>query len=276
MNDALTIAVLQHESSPGNLSANLQRLTDTAAQAAAQNVQLLVTPETSLCGYNLSLEANRGVAQPAQGDLSNAVSALCKQNNLAIAYGFVEQDGSTYYNTVQIIDKTGKILQRYRKSHLWGAMDKQLFTAGDAVMPPVNIDGWQVGMLICYDVEFPENARTHALAGAELIIVPTALAGDWHTVADRVVPVRAYENQLFIAYANFCGVENDCHYAGRSCICGPDSEDLARAQTETTLLVATLNKSDIESIRKEIPYHQDRLPSLYQAITSKRSLPDHY
>ena len=268
MTDTLTIAVLQHESSPGDLSANLKRLTDTAAQAAAQNVQLLVTPETSLCGYNLSLEANRKVAQPAQGELTDAVSALCKQHNMAIAYGFVEQDGDSYHNTVQLIEKTGKVLQRYRKTHLWGPMDKELFTAGDALLPPVIIDGWQVGMLICYDVEFPENARTHALAGAELIIVPTALAGDWHTVAERVVPVRAYENQLFIAYANYCGVENDCHYAGRSCITGPDSDDLARAHTDPTLLIATLKKSSIDSIRKEIPYHQDRLPSLYKAITS--------
>ncbi len=268
MANTLTIAVLQHESSPGDLNANLQRLTTTAADAASQNVQLLVTPETSLCGYNLSLEANRKVAQPAQGDLTDAVSTLCQQHNMAIAYGFVEQDGDSYYNTVQLIDKTGKILQRYRKSHLWGAMDNALFTAGDAILPPVTIDGWQVGMLICYDVEFPENARTHALAGAELIIVPTALAGDWYTVAERVVPVRAYENQLFIAYANFCGEENDCHYAGRSCISGPDSEDLARAKTDATLLVATLNKNSIDSIRKEIPYHQDRLPSLYKAITS--------
>ena len=133
--DALTIAVLQHESSPGDLSANLRRLTKAAEQAAAQNVQLLVTPETSLCGYNLSLEANRKVAQPAQGDLSDAVSALCKQHNMAIAYGFVEQDGDAYHNTVQVLDKTGKILQRYRKTHLWGAMDNHLFTAGDAVIP---------------------------------------------------------------------------------------------------------------------------------------------
>ena len=268
MSETLTIAVLQHESSPGQLAANLQRLSDAAAQAAKQDVQLLVTPETSLCGYNLSLEANRKVAQPADGELTQAVSTLCQKYKMAIAYGFVEQDGDTFYNTVQLIDKTGRVLQRYRKTHLWGAMDKQLFTEGDAILKPVNIDGWQVAMLICYDIEFPENARTHALAGAELIVVPTALAGDWHTVADRVVPVRAYENQLFVAYANFCGSEYDCHYAGKSCICGPNSEDLARAQSDATLLIATLNKSSIQSIRDEIPYLQDRLPSLYNAITS--------
>ena len=157
MSDALTIAVLQHESSPGQLDANLQRLSDVAVQAAAQKVQLLVTPETSLCGYNLSLEANRKVAQPADGELTDAVSALCKQHNMAIAYGFVEQAGDTFYNTVQLIDKSGKVVQRYRKTHLWGAMDKQLFSAGDAILKPVEIDGWQIAMLICYDVEFPEK-----------------------------------------------------------------------------------------------------------------------
>jgi len=268
MTDTLTIAVLQSQSSPGDTNASLQKLSDAAANAAKQQVQLLITPETFLSGYNLSVEANRAAAHTATGKLTQSISALCQQHNMAIAYGFVEQDDDTYYNTVQIIDKTGTVQQRYRKSHLWGAMDNHLFTAGDAILPPVTIDGWRVATLICYDVEFPENARTHALAGAELIIVPTALAGEWHTVADKVVPVRAYENQLFVAYANYCGDEYDCHYAGKSCICGPDAEDLARAQTQPSLLVATLDKKAIRNIRQQIPYHQDRLTKHYQSITA--------
>ncbi len=267
--ELLTIGVLQHESSPGDIKANLQRLSNAAKVAAGKQVQLLVTPEVSLCGYNLSVETNRQTAQAADGELMHAVSTLCVEHNMAIAYGFVEHDNGVYYNSVQLIDKHGNVLQRYRKSHLWGEMDNHLFTAGDSLLPPVTIDGWQVAMLICYDIEFPENPRAHALAGADLVIVPTALAGEWHTVADRVVPVRAYENQIFVAYANYCGTEFDCHYAGKSCICGPDSEDLARAEDEPALLVATLNKNSISSIRKSIPYHQDRLPALYQTLVAR-------
>ena len=268
MSDLFNLAVLQHQSSPGDVDANLNRLSNASAIAASKHAQLLVTPEASLCGYNLSLETNRSVAQVADGELRQSICELCKEHKLAIAYGFVEKEDDTYYNTGQLIDMHGDVLQRYRKNHLWGAMDNHLFKAGDRLQKPVNVDGWQVAILICYDVEFPEYPRIHALAGADLIVVPTALAGEWHTVADKVIPVRAYENQLYVAYANYCGDEHDCTYAGRSCICGPDASDLARAEQEDTLLIATLDKTQISAIRTEIPYHQDRLPEFYRSLST--------
>lgn len=267
MSDLFTLAVLQHQSSPGDVDANLNRLRNAAAIAASKQAQLLITPEVSLSGYNISVDTNRAVAQDAEGSLRQSIGELCKKHAIAIAYGFVEQDEDTYYNTVQLVDKHGEVLQKYRKNHLWGAMDNHLFTAGNKLQPPATVDGWQIAILICYDVEFPEYPRLHALAGADLIVVPTALAGEWHTVADKVVPVRAYENQLFVAYANFCGDENNCTYAGRSCICGPDASDLARADQEDALLIATLDRNDINTLRKEIPYHKDRLPNRYKSLS---------
>ena len=93
----------------------------------------------------------------------------------------------------------------------------------------VDLDGWRLGLLICYDVEFPENARALALAGADLIAAPTANMDPYEVVATTLVPARAYENQVYFAYANYCGHEGEISYCGQSCVVAPDGTDAARA-----------------------------------------------
>jgi len=90
----------------------------------------------------------------------------------------------------------------------------------------------------------------------------------WRDVAERLVPVRAYENQLYIAYCNYCDAEGDITYEGRSCIVGPDGADLDRAEKKPTLLTATLTKEAIKSNRDTLPYHRDRRPALYSSLVS--------
>lgn len=265
--DSLKIALLQHQPHPDNLSAALQRLDENAASAADQGCTLIVVPEASVTGYNIPKPVMQGVALYADGDTTHAISAICRRHKIAIAYGFAEQHNGDYFNCVQLIDKNGQVIGKYRKTHLWGDLDRTLFSAGDtlACSPSTlaQIDGWKIGILICYDIEFPETVRHLALAGADLILTPTGLMQPWREVAERVVPVRAYENQLFIAYANYCGHEGDLSYEGRSCIVGPDGKDLARAAQDPVLLTATLQRQSITAARQALPYHRDRRPELY-------------
>ena len=266
MNARFTIAVLQHNPVPGDIDAALERLETTAAQAAADGCNLFVVPECSITGYNQPLDSMQAVAIESDGETARTIADICRQHDIAIAYGFAEKSNGTYYNCVQIIDATGKTVSAYRKSHLWGDLDRTLFTQGDSLSPVIELNGWKIGILICYDVEFPENVRALALAGAELILVPTGLMQPWRDVAERVVPVRAYENQLYIAYCNYCGAEGDITYEGRSCITGPDGADLDRAEKTPVLLTATLNKEAIAECRAALPYHRDRRPELYSSI----------
>jgi len=267
MSDDLTIATLQHVPTPNNVTASLQRLENAAAESAANGCKLLVVPECSITGYNQSLNTMQQVALSADGSTVDAIAEICRKFQIALAYGFAEKDDDQYFNTVQINDASGNTIARYRKTHLWGDLDRRLFSKGEELSPVVSIDGWQVGILICYDVEFPENVRALALAGAELIIVPTGLMQPWRDVAERVVPVRAYENQIYIAYCNYCDAEADIIYEGRSCIVGPDGADLDRAQKKPTLLSATLTKASITTNREALPYHRDRRPALYSSLS---------
>jgi len=271
MNNTLNIALVQHVSTPGDIDASLTRFSHYAKQASDAGVQLLLFPEASLTGYNNTNEVNNAIAPEASGDVCDAIAAICKTNNLAIAYGFAEKDGSHIFNSVQLIDENGKAKALYRKTHLWGDQDRSLFSPGNDLVPVIEWRGWKIGFLICYDIEFPENVRRLAIEGAELLLTPTALMSPWTTVADLVVPCRAYENQLFIAYANFCGNEYEQQYVGHSCIAGPDGSNLAKAAKEDVMLVATINKNDIAQTRAALPYHRDRRPELYKNLSGDKA-----
>lgn len=258
-----TLAVDQHRSTPANIDQSLTRISAQARTASAANADLLVVPEASLTGYNIPLATALSVAVSLDSATTEKLQALCQQADIALAYGYIEREGDTLFNAVHVIDSSGNSIAHYRKCHLWGELDRTLFEAGAQFSPVFALSGWQLGLLICYDIEFPEAVRHLALQGAELIVAPTALMQPWTFVADHITRVRAAENQVYFAYANFCGSEYDIDYVGHSCIVGPDGYDVARADSSPTLLQATLTKQAIVNIRTNLPYHRDRRPDLY-------------
>ena len=161
-----------------------------------------------------------------------------KSAGLAILYGYPEraEDGQIY-NAVQLIDAHGQRLCNYRKTHLFGDLDHSMFSAGEDDFPLVELNGWKLGFLICYDLEFPENTRRLALAGAELILVPTANMVPFDFVADVTVRARAFENQCYVAYANYCGHEGEIQYCGQSSIAAPNGQRIAQAGLDEALIV---------------------------------------
>ena len=123
-------------------------------------------------------------------------------------------------------------------------------------------------MLICYDVEFPENSRKLALRGTDLIIAPTANMVPFDVVATTIVPARAYENQVYVAYANYCGDENGLEYCGLSCVAAPDGSAAARAGRDEELIVCELDHGLLTASRQTATYLADRRPQLYAALST--------
>lgn len=261
--DSFNLALLQHEPTPCDITASIRRIEQNLITSAEQETDLLLVPEASLTGYNISIQQAQSIATERDSQTTEKIQEICRAHSTALAYGFIERDGNDLYNTVQIIDSHGERISYYRKTHLWGDLDRTLFKAGNQFSNLIELKGWKIGLLICYDIEFPESARHHAVSGCELLLAPTALMSPWTYVADQVAPVRAAENQMYVAYANYCGSENQIEYVGRSCIVAPTGQDLARANTQTTLLYATLSKEAIQEVRSKIPYHRDRRPELY-------------
>ncbi|WP_410596876.1 carbon-nitrogen hydrolase family protein [Amycolatopsis sp. lyj-23] len=228
---------------------------------------LVVTAEMSTTGYHIGARTHE-LAEPADGPTAARMAALARQLGSALVYGYPETDGEHVYNSVQLVDATGRRLANYRKTHLFGDLDKAWFTPGDEPVVQADLGGVRVGLLICYDVEFPELVRAHALAGTELLVVPTALMHPYELVADTLVPARAYESQLFVAYANRCDTEQELTYCGRSCVVAPTGEVLARAGAGPEVIAADVTRDALTASRLENTHLADRRPELYRGTTA--------
>lgn len=244
----------------------IARLDRAAAQACADpaGADLLIAPEMWLGGYHIGTERSAALAARAE-KLSQAVAAIARRHRVAILTGMAQPAPSANgerrpFNSALMVGPGGAILSRYNKTHLYGEVDRAQFIPGTELSQIVVLNGWCIAIAICFDIEFPETARALALAGADLIAVPTANMMPFDSVATRIVPARAEENGLFVAYANYCGSEPPFDYCGLSCICGPDGEDLARAGRDPTLIRATLDPTAMNRRRKMLNYlHQRRL-----------------
>lgn len=246
-----------------DVAAATARLEAAAAEAAGRGTDILVTPEMYLTGYDIGAAAVRAAAEPVDGDMVAAVADIARKNGIAILVGFPLKDDGRIFNAVAFIDRNGERRSLYRKTHLYGDVDQSQFSAGDRLADVFEHEGWQIGLAICYDIEFPEVARALTLAGAELLLAPTANMEPFDTVARRLVPARAEENGVAIAYANYCGAEGRFRYCGQSCVVDALGNDLARASNDETLLIADVDRDAVLAARHRTPYLTDRRPQLY-------------
>lgn len=260
--DRLRIALWQCHSVADDVEGNLDRLEQAASEAAALDADLLITPEMYLTGYNIAPSTARRLADPVDGRLGNAVGDVARRTRIAILYGCAELDDSAVYNTVRLVDANGISLASHRKTHLFGDVDRDAVTAGIVPPPVIDIGGWSLGLLICYEVEFPELVRDLAVRGAEVICVPTANMPEFDAVQTVLLPARALENTVYVAYANYCGVEGDLAYGGLSEGIGPDGRVLARAEREPELLVVDVERKVLDDARERFTYLDDRRSDL--------------
>ena len=248
---------------------SLALLDRTAAKAKAQGAHLLLCPEMGLTGYAIGAERVRALAEPRNGPIAHAVAAIALRHQIAIVYGYPEQhpDGQQPFNAAQCIDHQGLPIGHYRKTHLFGDMDHQQFTAGDAPSQMFEYLGWRLGLLICYDVEFPETVRLLALQGADAVLVPTANMIGFDEVPQLLVPARACENRLFVAYANACGEEGATRYGGLSTVASALGEVIMVAKRGESLQLAQLQRAQLTTARQQ-GYLAQRRADLYAALSA--------
>lgn len=249
----MKIAVYQAEGVAGDKEAALAILARQARRAASRGVRLLVFPELFLTGYAIG-EAAARLAEPADGPSAACAAAVARREGIALLYGFPERRGDRLYDAAILLDAEGRVRGCHRKLHLYGREEKRRFTPGEA-WTILDLEGWRVGVLICLDVEFPETVRRLALAGADLVLVPAALPRQADIVARSVVPVRALENGIFLAYADLCDEEGGVAYGGLSAIAGPGGEFLARAGAKRAgLIAAELDRARLAATRGTLSY----------------------
>lgn len=262
--DTLTLALWQTPMAATTAEA-LQRLNEAAAQARAQGAHGLITPEMALTGYALGAERVAALAEAANGPLAQAVAAIAQRHGLLIVYGYPEHHpGGKPFNAAQAIAPDGARLMNYRKTHRYGELDRTQFSAGDTASQVFAWRGWHLGLLICYDVEFPETVRLLALQGADAVLVPTANMVPFDAVQRVLLPARALENRLCVAYANACGSEAAWQYNGLSTVIDAQGTPIAQTGRHPALLMATLERTAATQQQAGL---SERRPDLYAALS---------
>lgn len=232
-----------------------ERLNKLASVLSEVRTDIVVCPELFMSGYNIG-ESLLELAEAQDGPFARQVADLATSSGTAILYGYPERDDTRVYNSALYIDNKGRQIANHRKLLLPPGFESEIFNSGEG-LTLFTLNGVPCAILICYDAEFPEAVRAVTDAGASIVFVPTALVDSWGLVAFKIMPTRAFENGVWLVYANHAGTENQANYLGSSCIVAPDGKDAVRAGAEETLIWADLDMQRVTTARSRLPYGQD-------------------
>jgi predicted amidohydrolase len=300
----LRVAAVQMQSIAGNKDANFATIETLVAQAAAQDVQLIIFPECCITGYwflrNLTPQQLADLAEPLAGGRSvRRLVELAQQYNLTIGAGFVERSTSECYHNSYVVALPDGTVHCHRKLH---AFEHPLIQSGTQYTVFDTPSGWRAGVLICYDNNLIENTRITALLGADIILAPHQTGGcrtrnphlmgiidrqlwDKREVDPAVIeqefrgekgrawllrwlPSRAHDNGVFVVFANGVGVDDDEIRTGNAMILDP----YGRILTETwaaadAMVVADLDGTLLEQATGRL-WIAARRPELYGLLAA--------
>ncbi|MEX3917346.1 carbon-nitrogen hydrolase family protein [Paraburkholderia sp. BR10872] len=238
----------------GAVAPNLARVLDAMAKSH-EGSDLIVFPEATLTGFP-TRENVRDVAESLEGPSLSKVRDAARAAKIGVAVGLAERDGDRFYNTTVLIDERGDIALRYRKTHLW-ATDVGVFTPGDR-FEVCEFKGMTVGLLICYDIEFPETARAVASLGAEMLVVTNGNMDPFGPVHRRAIVARAMENQMFAALVNRTGDGDDnLTFPGETALVSPFGDVLCELKNEDAVLHAKVDRALLAQSREHYSYLHD-------------------
>ena len=282
-------ALIQHQNQ-GDAHANLALIGEQIAAAAAQGAQLILLQELHNGPYFCQTEA------PSQFDLAEAVpgpstqhlGALAKQNGIVIVASLFERRAAgLYHNTAVVLERDGSLCGRYRKMHIPddpGYYEKFYFTPGDLGFTPIDTSLGRLGVLVCWDQWYPEAARLMALAGAQMLLYPTAIGWDMSDeAAERsrqreawltVQRGHAIANGIPVLSCNRVGFEpapdatddSGIRFWGNSFACGPQGEWIAQAGEVSQTLIVDIDLARSEDVRRMWPFLRDRRIDAYSDL----------
>jgi predicted amidohydrolase len=252
--------IVQFDVRLGDVSRNLETVQRHVASLAQQGVQMVLLPEMWSTGF--ANDKLHGLSESTPQVLED-ISDMSRRLGMTIIGSLPEKTREGIYNTAYVVDRDGSIVDAYRKIHLFTPTgEDRHFLAGREGFISETPFG-PMGLIICYDLRFPELSRSLVLQGARTLAVmaewPSERLAHW----DVLLKARAIENQVFVLAANRCGEDSGLVYAGHSRVISPYGEVMARAGRRAATLTATIDFSLLERTREEIPCLRDRMPEAY-------------
>ena len=281
MTRELTVAAVQMAMVDGDVAANVATGTRLVREAAKRGARLILVPELFEDRYFCEDQRAEHLskARPLAGHPTvEHFAALARELNVVLPVSFYERSGNEQFNSCAIVDADGSILGVYRKSHIPdgpGYSEKYYFRPGDTGFRVWDTAVGRIGVGICWDQWFPEVARAFTLAGAEVILYPTAIGSEptephWDSAPhwQRVMQGHAGANLVPVVAANRVGVEVGSRFTlefyGSSFIAGPTGDKIAEAdRTSETVLTATFDLDEVASLRRSWGVFRDRRTDLY-------------
>lgn len=286
----LKVALIQHANS-SDVEHNLNKSIEGIKEAASKGAKLVVLQELHRSLYFCQTEDvdKFDLAETIPGPTTDKLSAVAKECGVVIVSSLFEKRAAgLYHNTAVVLEADGTIAGKYRKMHIPddpGFYEKFYFTPGDMGFQPIETSVGKLGVLVCWDQWFPEGARLMAMAGAELLIYPTAIGWDPRDEQDEqqrqldawVIVQRAHAvaNGVPVLSCNRVGHEADPSetsegilFWGNSFVAGPQGEILAHADSQQEeILLADIDLNRSENVRRIWPYLRDRRIDHYQDLT---------
>jgi N-carbamoylputrescine amidase len=287
MNQKILRVGLVQQSCGDDREANLKASEAGVREAAKRGAQLVLLQELHASVYFCQHENPSlfDLAEPIPGPSTERLGALARELKIVLVASLFERRApGLYHNTAVVFERDGRIAGQYRKMHIPddpGYYEKFYFTPGDTGFHPIETSAGKLGVLVCWDQWYPEGARLMALAGADLLLYPTAIGWNPADPKDEQARQRdawitiqrahAVANGLPVVVANRVGFEPDpsgqtkgSQFWGHSFVCGPQGEFIAKAETEKPeVLVADVDLGRSENVRRWWPFLRDRRIDAY-------------
>ena len=239
-----------------NKAANLERMADLTARAADAGAQMVVFPEGAMCDFGTPTDDLRTMAEPLDGRFVQTLSELAARFGLTLVAGMFESipDDKLIYNSAVVVDPAAGLVGAYRKRHLFdafGETESERFRPGVEDPFMVEVGGFKVAVVICYDLRFASFIERAADSGAELLVAPAAwVAGPLKEEHLSVLArARAIDNTMFVAV----GGQNGAHYTGRSMIVDPLGVTLAGLGDAEGVAAADVSQERLQAARARLP-----------------------
>ena len=248
----------------GDTGANIHRAAALLKRAAKSGADVLVLPETWNTGF-FPREGLRELSDGGRKAAEQTAGFIAREYGVNVVAGSVAdlRDGKVF-NTCRVFDRSGKCIAEYDKTHLFSPMEEdRYFTAGDRLCT-FRLDGVRCGVIICYDLRFPELARSLALRGMDVLFVVSEWPLARISHLKTLLCARAVENSCFAVCCNACGKAGGVVFGGSSLICDPNGSILASCGTEEDILCASFDTAAALAAREKIPVFADRRADIYK------------
>jgi len=268
--EEVNIALSQISCKIGDKKHNLNKIKEQIKKAKGKGANLIIFPELALTGYTLR-DMVYELAEPIPGPSTNLLTEVAKKESIHIVFGMVEQSekvSAVLYNTAVLLSPKG-LVGKYQKMYLptHSVFEEKRYFRPGYELPLLDSDIGKLGLIICYDVFFPEIVRLLRLKGAQLIVCISASPAVRRKFFETLTVARAIENTVFLAYVNLVGIEDGLQFWGGSRLIAPNGSIISQAKyDDEDLVTGKISYADMKPTETFVPTLRDLRPELFDSL----------